>query len=359
MEMCGRIAVVAGEPVFAIVRTHLGFRLGLATLIASNLLNLITCAAELGGIAIVLHLLTGWPERLLLVGTTVLSGFLIFLLKFEWIERTFGLAGLTMIVFAVSAVALQPDWHQLARGLLPSFSQVDSKHALLYSYFAVGIFSALLMEYEVHFYSSGAIEEDWMPKDLDENFMVASMGCVLGALLTSALLVLGALVFLPRDIFPVTLSTTAIAGAFPFRQKALVLALIGILACLSGAAIETALSGGYNLCQFFNLPWGKNRPTKAVPVYTMSWAAMFLLACVVAITGIRPLQLVNISIIFGMVILPLTYYPILKVAADENIMGKHVNSRLNNIAGTVMLLLITIAAVAAIPLMLLTGSGKP
>ena len=120
MEMCGRIAVVAGEPVFAIVRTHLGFRLGLATLIASNLLNLITCAAELGGIAIVLHLLTGWPERLLLVGTTVFFGLLIFLLKFEWIERIFGLAGLTMIIFAASALALHPDWHQLARALLPS-----------------------------------------------------------------------------------------------------------------------------------------------------------------------------------------------------------------------------------------------
>src|ERR1051326_2329331 len=70
MEMCGRIAVVAKEPVFAVVRTRLGFKLGLATLIASNRLNVITCAAELGGIAILLHLLTGWPEKLLLIAIT-------------------------------------------------------------------------------------------------------------------------------------------------------------------------------------------------------------------------------------------------------------------------------------------------
>src|SRR6059058_6365870 len=68
MEMCGRIAVVAREPVFAVVRDRLGKRLGLAVLLASNLLNLITCAAELGGIAIVLHLLTGLPEKMLLAG---------------------------------------------------------------------------------------------------------------------------------------------------------------------------------------------------------------------------------------------------------------------------------------------------
>jgi len=359
MEMCGRIAVVAKEPVFAVVRDRLGGRLGLITLIASNLLNLITCAAELGGIAIVLHLLTGWPEKLLLVVAAVAIGAAVFLLQFEWIERTFGLSGLMMAIFAVSAFVLHPKWGQIARGLLPTISQPDTKHTLLYAYFAVGIFSALLMEYEVHFYSSGAMEEDWKPEDLGENFMVAALGSLLGAVLTSALLVLGALLFLPHAIFPETLSTAIMAGAFPFGHKALILALLGTLACLGGAAVETALSGGYNLCQFFNLPWGKNLPAKSVPVYTVTWIAMLALASILALTGLRPLQLVNIAIIFGMVVLPLTYYPILRVAADKGLMGDHANGMFDNIIAGVFLLLITIAAIAAIPLMVLTHSGKP
>ncbi|HZQ25803.1 MAG TPA: divalent metal cation transporter [Terriglobales bacterium] len=359
MEMCGRVAVVAKEPVFAVVRTRLGFSLGLATLIASNLLNLITCAAEIGGVAIVLHLLTGWPEKLVLIGATVTFSAMVLLFRFQWIERTLGLSGLMMIVFAVSAVVLHPDWGQLARGLLPSVSQPDAKHVLLYGYFAVGIFSAMLMEYEVHFYSSGAIEEDWTTKDLGENFMVASLGSVLGSLLTVGLLVLGALVFRPRGIFPQILSTTTMAGAFPFAEKALIMALLGTLACISGAAVETALSGAYNVCQFFNLKWGKNQPIKSVPVFTATWLAMFLFALIIALTGVRPLQLVNISIVFGMVIMPLTYYPILRIAADKNVMGNHVNSKFDTIIGTVFLVLITAAALAAIPLMIVTHSGQP
>src|ERR1700710_693578 len=71
MEMCGRVAVVAHEPVFSVVRKRLGMKLGVVTLVASNLLNLLTCAAELGGLAIGIHLLTGWPERLVLVGSAV------------------------------------------------------------------------------------------------------------------------------------------------------------------------------------------------------------------------------------------------------------------------------------------------
>jgi Mn2+/Fe2+ NRAMP family transporter len=359
MEMCGRVAVVAKEPVFAVVRTRLGWPLGLATLVASNLLNLITCAAELGGVAIVLHLLTGWPEKLALVAATFAFAGLILLSRFQWIERSLGLSGLMMIVFAVSAVVLHPDWRQLAHGLLPSAAQADAKHKLLYWYFAVGIFSAMLMEYEVHFYSSGAIEEDWTTDDLGENFVVACFGSVLGSLLTVGLLVLGALVFLPRGIFPQVLSTTTMAGAFPFAKKALVLALLGTLACISGAAVETALSGAYNVCQFFNLNWGKNRPLKSVPAYTATWLAMFVVALIIALTGVRPLQLVDISIVFGMVIMPLTYYPILRVAADKHVMGKHVNSRFNTILGIVFLALITAAAAAAIPLMIFTHSGQP
>jgi Mn2+/Fe2+ NRAMP family transporter len=359
MEMCGRVAVVAREPVFAVVRDRLGMPLGVATLVASNLLNLLTCAAELGGLAIVIHLLTGWPERLVLLGVGLFLPLLIYVSKFQWIERIFGLSGLLMIVFAISAVALHPNWNALARGLIPYVHLTGHYQMLLYAYFAVGIFSAMLMEYEVHFYSSGAIEEDWKVKDLSENFMVSSLGSLLGSFLTIALLALGALLFLPHNIFPEQLSSVLVAGGWPYGQKVLVLACLGTLTCISGAAVETALSGAYNVCQFFNWPWGKNLSAKSAKIYNISWIGMFLLALTIVVSGIQPLQLVNLSIIFGMAIMPFTYYPILRVAADKNIMGKHVNTRLDTVSGIIFLVLIVVAALASFPLMLLTHSGQP
>ena len=359
MEMCGRIAVVTREPVFSVLRTQLGFKAGLATLIASNLLDLITCAAELAGVAILLNLVSGWNQKLLLVAATLVLGLVVHAFKFRWIERTFGLAGLLMIVCVVSAVSLHPNWTTVAHGLLPTLPRHDLHGALLYGYFAVGVFSAVLMVYEVHFYSSGAIEEDWKTKDLSENFFVASLGATLGALLTAALLVLGALVFRPDGIFPEILSTSLIAEAFPFAHRALIIALLGSLACVSGAALETALSGAYNLCQFFNLPWGKDLPAKSARVYTLSWTGMLVLGMVISLTGIRPLTLINISVIFGMVVMPFTYYPILRVAEDKKLMGKHGNSKADSAVGWLFLVLITLAAAAALPLMVLTHSGQP
>ncbi len=123
--------------------------------------------------------------------------------------------------------------------------------------------------------------------------------------------------------------------------------------------METALSGAYNICQFFNLPWGKSRPWKQVRTFTIVWVSMFAVAFVIAAVMLAPLKLVDLSIVFGMVVLPLTYYPILKTAADKKIMGRHANSRLITVVGIIFLILITVAALAAIPLMLVTHSGQP
>jgi Mn2+/Fe2+ NRAMP family transporter len=359
MEMCGRVAVVAGEPVFSVVRNRLGSGSGLAVLIASQLLTVLTCAAELGGAAIVLQLLTGWSGKLLCIAFTVIVGASIGLLQFKWIERIYGLAGLAMIVFAVSAAKLHPDLHDIAAGFAPHLTAGRPPGNLYYYFFAVGIFSAMLMEYEVHFYSSGAIEEDWKTSDLSENFAVAAFGCVLGGVLTVALEVVGALVFLPKGIYPVLLSTTTLAGALPLGRAGLLLALAGTLACLTGAAIETAMAAGYNACQFYNLPWGKKLPPREAPVFTALWAGTLAVGVLAVLAGVRPLTLVNLSVVFGMVLMPMTYYPILRTAMDKGVMGRHVNRKIDTVLGGVMLLLIVVAAVAAIPLMIATRSGTP
>jgi hypothetical protein len=54
----------------------------------------------------------------------------------------------------------------------------------------------------------------------------------------------------------------------------------------------------------------------------------------------------------------LTYLPILVVANDATYMGDHVNGRLGNFLGSVYLVLIMVAAVAAIPLMIITKAGE-
>jgi manganese transport protein len=359
MEMCGRVAAAPKKPVFHIVRERLGKRIGVVALAGANVVNVITCAAELGAVGIILRLLSGLSYGWLTIIGTVGIFLIVTVLRFKWIERLFGIAGLLMLVYIFAAVRAHPDWSAVLHGLIPTVPSGDLKHKLLYAYFAVGLFSAVLMPYEVYFYSSGGIEERWKVEDIQVNKFIATISSLLGACLTVSLVALSAIFFLPNRVFPDLLSTTILAASIPLGHTALLLALGGVLAAVGGAAVETALSTAYNFCQFFDWKWGKAYPMREVPRFTLLWMGTFVVALSLVLTHIDPLTLVESSIIFGLLPLPLTYLPVLLAASDKREMGKHVNAKSDSIVGWIFFVLVTIAAIAALPLMIATHGGKP
>jgi Mn2+/Fe2+ NRAMP family transporter len=118
-EMCGRVAAVSGKAVFDAVRERVGFKAALGALVSSEVVNLMMLAAELGGVAIALQLLSGLPYRWLILLAVVAFAVIIWTTAFEWLERIFGYGGLCMLVFAVAAVKLGPDWAKVAKGFIP------------------------------------------------------------------------------------------------------------------------------------------------------------------------------------------------------------------------------------------------
>lgn len=354
-EMCGRVAVVSQRAVMDAVRERLGYRVGLVSLVAGQLVNLLTIAAEIGGIALALQLLAGLPFRLLLVLAVLGLGIVIWVLPFEWIERVFGYVGLTMLVFAVAALKLNPDWSSVASGFVP---HAPSQDVALYAFFAVGLIGAATVPYEVYFYSSGAIEERWTPKDLGLNKANAIIGYSLGGFLSCALMIMAGALFYPRGITPESLGTVGLGAEVPLGQVGLVLALIGVLFAVGGAAIDSAFSGAYNVAQFFGWEWGKYRRPVDAPRFTVGWMAMLVAGFLIVVTGVDPIQVTEYSVIFSVVALPLTYVPILLVANDRAYMGRHANGRIANVFGIGYLAVILVISVAAIPLMVITNMGQ-
>ncbi|MBI2769823.1 MAG: Nramp family divalent metal transporter [Burkholderiales bacterium] len=357
-EMAGRIAAVLKKPAFEIIRDHFGFNKAIVVLVASNLVNLLTCAAEIGGMAIILQLVFGANYRLMLVAAAGLLLVTVFVLPFRWLERVFGLLGLTLLVYAVAAVQLGPDWADAARGLVPHLPGPDMPGLDIYAYYVVGLLSSILMPYEIYFYSSGGIEDEWTPKDLLINKITAGAGFALGGLLTMALIVVGALVFLPGGIDPQRLSSVLMGASVPLGKAGFLVALAGIFFAVGGAAVETALSAGYNVAQFFGLAWGKRHKPREVPLFTLCWMAAIVLGTAIAASGANPVEIVEYSVIFAVVVLPFTYYPILRLADSRQAMGRHVNSPLIRVLGWAYFVLICIVAAAAIPLLVATHMGR-
>jgi manganese transport protein len=355
-EMCGRVAAVARKPVFEMVRERYGFGLGLVTLTASELLNVLTCAAEIGGVALVLRLLTGLPYGPLIVAGAVGIGLIALVLPFEGIENLFGWLGLMLLVFLATALAIGFDWRAAALGLVPGTGVQGQP--LLYAYFAVGILASTLMPYEVYFYSSGGIEQGWGPEDLALNRLTAGLGYSLGALLVVGLVAMSAEVFAPANIAPQTIGALTLPPLAVFGRAGVLLALGGMLFTVGGAVIETAFSGAYNLAQYLGWIWGKSRRAGKAPRFTAAWLFMLAAGVLIVATGVDPVRLTEYAVIFSVVVMPLTYLPILLVVGDRKVMGEHVNNPVMTVLGWTYLAVITVVAVAAVPLMVLTNGGQ-
>ena len=354
-EMCGRVAAVSKRAVFDAVRERLGYKVGLVALVAAQIVNLMTLAAEVGGVAIVLRLLSGLPYRVLIVLGVLALVLVIWTLPFEYLERIFGYVGLCLIVFAVAAVKLHPDWGSVAHGFVPS---ADTGDMLLYCYFAVGLLGAAMTPYEVYFYSSGAVEEGWTPRDLGTNKANAIIGYALGGFLSFALMISAGALLLPHGITPDFLGTTALMAQAPLGEIGLILALVGMLFAVGGAALDVSFSGAYSLAQFFGWEWGKYRQPAGAPRFTVTWLVLFGLGAILVLTGVDPIQVTEFSVIFSAVALPLTYVPILLVANDRAYMGSYANGKLGNVFGVVYLFVILVIAVSAVPLLVLTNFGQ-
>jgi Mn2+/Fe2+ NRAMP family transporter len=358
-EISGRVAATAKQPVFNLMRHRLGLKLGLITLAASIVSNLITCAAEIGGVALVLNYLTGAPYFLMAILMAAVMIVSIWVLPFQWIERTYGLLGLFMIVFAAALVAIHPPWSQVAGGLVPQVPhRLSTKELLTFGYFAVAIISAVMFPYEVYFYSSGGIEEQWGPKDVLTNRLTAILGMGLGSLLAISILANSAQLFGPVNVDPELPGTAALEAAIPFGKWGLILALLGMFFAIAGAAVETCMANAYSIAQFFGWIWGRHKKPWEAPRFTITWIVLFLLALAIVLTGVDVMMLVEFAILFSILVLPLTYLPVLLLSEDRKYMRGYVNGRLAKTLGWFYFAVITVAAIAALPLYFLTSGGN-
>ncbi|MEV6692617.1 divalent metal cation transporter [Micromonospora sp. NPDC051196] len=355
-EMAGRIAAVTGRAVFDLVRERLGARMALVNLVASYLVTVITLAAELGGVALALQLASGVPYLLWVPVAGAAVWLVLWRVRFPVMERLFGLAGLTLVVFAVALFWLPTDWAALGRGAVSIDDGGQGWGA--YWFVAVALFASTVSPYEVFFFSSGGVEERWSAADLADARFSVLVGFPIGGFLALSLIATATVVLRPAGLTVSDLGEVAHPVVLAFGGVGLAIAALAFFAVTFGAALETGLSAAYAAAQYFGWQWGKRvSPREAARFHTVLLVSL-LLGVLLLLTRINPVTLTEYMLIISAVALPLTYLPILVVANDRTYLGDRVNGRWLNALGAVLLLVIVAAAIAAIPVAIGTRMGQ-
>ncbi|HWC21748.1 MAG TPA: divalent metal cation transporter [Flexivirga sp.] len=356
-EMAGRVTAVAQRPVFHVVRERLGVRFGLFNLIACCILNLLTLAAEVGGVGLALELASD-VNYLLWVPLIALAMWgVIWRLPFKAIEQVFGVVGLSLLVFVLALFWLPTDWGALATSTFHP-SVPPNEAYTTYFFYAASLIGACLVPYQIIFFSSGGIEEQWTTKSMLQMRLNTIVGFPLGGLLSIAIVATSAVVLQPLGADAGHLSQVGLPAAIAFGKVGLAFALVGFFAATFVAGAESTMSTGYAVAQYFGWSWGKWHKPSAAPQFHVICLLTLIAGTLFTLTTIDPVTLTIVSVVLGAVAIPLTFLPVLVVANDRDYLGDRVNGTFANIMGVAFLGVIGVVSIVTLPLLFWTRGGS-
>ncbi len=351
-EMSGRLAVMSKRTITAAIRERFGIHFHVVLLTSEFLLDLLLLAAELGGAAIAIKLLSGIGFQWWIVPTALLVWMILWFSGFAVVEYGIGLLGLVTLSFVLAAIRLSPDPADVARSFIPSLPTHDG---VRYGFLAISIVGATVSPYLLNFYSSGTIEEEMKQEELWVNTLTTYGGNMFGAAVSMAIIVTSAMVLKPLHITVDSYEQAALMFVPAFSSWAIALFALSLgIGCI-GAALELALNMGYLLSQAFGWSWSANRPRAENARFSCGFTLILLAATVISLIGFDPLRLTMLSVALTVMVMPLIVLPFLVVMNDT----KFVKDKTNTPVGNALLALLTVAgavfAVVIIPLEILGG----
>lgn len=352
IEMSGRLAAVSHRSLAAAVRERFGIDFQIVPLAAELIIDILLLAAEIGGAAIAVTLLTGVAFNWWLVPIALTVWLVLCAFGFSVIEYGVGLLGLVTLAFVLAAWRLQPDPHALLGGFAPSMAGHDRLH---YAFLAVSILGATVSPYLLNFYSSGTIEEELPESKLWVNTVTGYVGMCFGGVVSMGVLATSAMVLRPQGILVDSYQQAALMLVPTFGTWGVTLFALSLGIGCFGAAVEIALNAGYLSAQVFGWSWGANKRRGDAARFTAAFTLVLLLGLALALTGFDPLRLTLLSVALTVVIMPLIVLPFLVLMNDEKYVKQHKSRTLGNAFLAALTLLGCLLAIIVIPLEVLGG----
>jgi Mn2+/Fe2+ NRAMP family transporter len=319
---------------------------------AELIIDLLLLAAELGGAAIAVKLLTGVGFQWWILPVGVVVWLVLWMGSFTIIEDGVGLLGIITLAFVVSVWHLHPDVRTVASGFVPSVPDHDVTR---YAFLAVSIVGATISPYLLNFYASGSIEEELTESDLWINRLTAFLGMGFGSIVAMGALVTAAIVLGPRHIQVASYEQAALMFVPVFGSWAVTLFALALgVGCL-GAAIEITLNAGYLLAQSFGWPWGVEKKRRDVSRFVAAFSLVLLLSMGIAVSGFDPLRMTLISVALTVVIMPGIVLPFLVLMNEEEYVKRHTSGAIGNGLLAALTIVGAIMAIIVVPLEIFGG----
>ncbi len=337
-DMAARVGLAGRRGLAEAIRDSLAnprLRAGALGLIATTILvgNAAFQTGNLLGASLGVTLLTGLPQALLVAVIGGLAGALLMTGTYKTIQNALvALVGLMSVVFVLTAVLTAPSLVDLFSGFLVPRVPPGALLTVL------ALIGTTVVPYNLFLHASAVLERWPDAENNDENLRESRrdtlFSVALGGLITAAVVIAASPLMGEggdADVAAVAARLEPVLGpAAPLFFG------IGLFAAGLTSSVTAPLAAAYAASGA--LGWGSDLKSNR---FRLLWGGVLLTGMVFGIfLGASPYQIILLAQAGNAVVLPLTLILLLVVVNHAGIMGRHRNSRLANVAGVLVVLVI-------------------
>ncbi len=339
-EMTIRLAAVTRRGHAEMIWKRYGSFWGAFSLIDLLIANSLTLVTEFIGITFGMSIFGIKPIYAVIIGITFVLAITLTLRYHNW-ERASLVVAAFNIIFIPLVFFAHPNWLLVAS----SFGNwhVPSGFSTLFIYVLLANLGTTIAPWMLFFQQSSEVDKGTVPEDIKAGRRDTFIGaCIMASVAIAILILTGTVVFNAHAVDATTVgynisfilaTISQKIGALPMKLFALGLIDAGLIATIAiTASTSWAVGEAFGWPKSINLSFLTGRK-----FYIPGIASMFIAAIMVLIPDV-PLGFLNLTVqVIASIFMPAAMLFLLLLVNDKEIMGIHVNGRIQNAAAVIIM----------------------
>jgi manganese transport protein len=334
-EMTGRLSVGSGQDFAQALRGYTEKKFAKIFFIVLTLCSItFGCAAyEAGNIiggSIGLGMITPVSQKIWVVVLSLTAVAILGIQKYHLIEKFLVfLVFLMSLSFLTTLIIIKPDWLSILKGLVPVFP----KESL---FLILALVGTTVVPYNL-FLHSAAVLQKWKTAEQLKNVRKDLILAVcLGGVISASIVVTSSVAFFSEGIRLESGAQLAQQLKPLFGTLTNILFGIGFFAAGMSSAVTAPYAAAFATSGI--LDWKKGQASMG---FRVVWMAVILIGMGVSLLDLKPLSVIVFAQVANGIILPVASIFLLVVLNQRKSMGSLANTRLQNIVGVIILLIVS------------------
>jgi len=344
-EMNMRMGACTGKGLADLIRENFGIKVTFWIFLGLLIADIGNTATEFAGVAGSMDIF-GISKYISVPLTAAGVWILVTKGNYKISERIFLLFSVCLLSYVFSAIAAKPDWHQVALAFVKPQVQYNKDYLIM----VLGIVGTTIAPWMQFYMQSAVIEKGTTMDDYKLAFADVVIGCIATIAVAIFIMVACAATLHVNNISineakDAALALKPFAGAFASGVFA-----FGLFVASVFSATILPLATSFYICEAFGFSAGIDKQVEEAPQFYALFAAIMIIACVIILIPNAPLIAITLwTQDINAMLLPVVLISMQLMVNNPEIMGEHVNNRLQNIIGwSTTVILITMTALLMI-----------